>query len=101
APGVIQIPNNRCGFRRDLVENRERVGLIGAIAVKTRANKILIKRSLADARNKPFPNAGVCPARKRLALLVPIIETSGNKNSFCIGCPDRKISSLGAADSGS
>jgi hypothetical protein len=91
-PSIVEVPNNRCGPGRNLIERGKRVGFVDPIAAHARANVILIQSALADAGNEAFPNAGAGFRRKRLAGLVPIIEIADDRNLFRVGRPDGEVS---------
>src|SRR5258706_10768079 len=58
APLVVEIPDDRRGVRRRLMQDAEGVGLIDAVVVVAGPDVKLVVRSFANVRNEAFPDAG-------------------------------------------
>src|SRR3990172_1023721 len=90
-PLIIEVPDDGGELRRDLIENRERIGLIHAVAVEARADVVLVKGPFADGRDETFPNAGLSSRMETVTALVPFIEFADDAYKIGVRRPHRKI----------
>ena len=58
APLVVEIPDDRGGARRFLVQQAERVGFVDVVSVALRLDVELVERAVGDAGDEAFPDAG-------------------------------------------
>src|ERR1043166_2587003 len=91
APRVIQVPNNRSGARRNLVEDRERIALIDLVSVGPRNDMILVQAPLFHIGEKAFPDARAAARAERMRLLLPVVETPDDIHRVGIGRPDGEV----------
>ncbi len=97
SPLVIQIPHDRRGFRRDFVEDRERIGLVHLIAIEAREDVVLVESSFGHLGKKTFPDAGLPLGAERVAPFVPAIEVSHDGDLLGIGRPHGEIGAASTA----
>jgi len=100
-PGIGEVPDDGCGFRRDLPEVCERVALLDRIIVVPAFDVVLVECSVTYIRYKSFPDAGiVAPHTERIFTRLPPVEVPDDRDFHRIRRPDRKECPLCAAGDG-
>ncbi len=93
-PGIVQIPDDRCRLRRNLVEDGKRIRFLHPMAHGAGMDEIFVERAFVDTGNKTFPDPRISARMKPIALLVPMVKSAGHENLLGIGRPDGEIGSL-------
>jgi hypothetical protein len=97
-PGIIEVPDEGGGARRDLMEEGERVHLVHTIAVVVRYDVILVGGAVADAWDEAGPDAGGALGVQRVLVLAPAVEIAHDEHAGRRGCPDREVRARDSVD---
>lgn len=90
-PLMVVRPDDRSGAGRRFPFAGEGIAFI-EVHTGIRLDMVFINRSLAQPRNKPFPDAATVPARvQHVAVGVPLVEIAGDGHPLCIGRPDGEV----------
>ena len=87
-PLVVEIPDDRCCFRRRFVMNSERVRFVDAVIVLTRDDVVLVNRSLTDVRNESFPDAGRAARIQLVLARIPTVEFADDRHGLRVWRPN-------------
>ena len=88
APLVLERPRARRRARRDLREERERIGLVDAVAAVPGLESILVALPASHVRDHRLPDAApVRPRAERMRLRVPVVEIADDRNATRVGRP--------------
>src|SRR5690606_15835829 len=99
APLVVESPDAGSRPRRRLGEERERIGLVDAIAVVTRADVILVRGPRLDARHETLPDTRpVAAGDERIGVLAPAVEVADDRDVLGVRRPDRQAHAPRAVD---
>src|SRR5512135_2418246 len=90
-PSIVEIPNDRCEFRWNLVEDRKGIALVDPIAVEARADMVFVKRPFADVGKTAFPNAGLALGMEQMPALLPAVKLADDAHMIGVGRPNRKV----------
>ena len=93
-PAVVQVPDHRRGFWRNLIQSGKGIGLDEDGPVIPGSNMELVQCSDPDAGDESFPNAGRLAGAKRMAKRVPMIERPEDRDLCRLRRPHGKISAF-------
>ena len=84
---VLDIPDDRGGFGRDLALEGVGIGLELLIGGEARAHVVLVGGAIAQFGDEDLPDAAIAPAHG-MAAGVPLVELAGHRDAFGVGRPD-------------
>ncbi len=67
------------------------IGFVHAIGIIARGNVVFVRVAVADAPDKPLPNAGVRHGLQRVAGFIPAIERTHHRHLLGIRRPSGEI----------
>src|SRR6266487_969250 len=79
-PLVIQIPNDRSGFGRDLMKESVGIRLVDLVIIVARDDVIFVMTPLPYAGDKRFPNSGLTSCVERMAFFIPAVEVAHDEH---------------------
>jgi hypothetical protein len=97
-PGVVEIPDHRCGARRRLGPEGERVRLIDLVAVDVRLDVVLVNGAALEAGHEALPDAGRLARTQRVGAIAPVVEVADDADGRRVGRPYGEVNALFAID---
>src|SRR5579863_1844255 len=99
-PLIFEIPNDRSGARRFLVQQTERVCLVDDMSMTIRNDVKFIDRALGDSRNEPLPDTRTSTRTQRMRPVIPPVEAANNRQFVRIRRPHAEKCALRLANGG-
>ena len=96
APVVGEIPHDRAGLGRCLRPERERVGLVDAVAVVARTDVEFVGLAFVRPFDTPRPDPGGCDGLERSGSRIPAVEVADHGNALGVRSPDGERRPVGA-----
>ena len=87
APLIVEVPDDRGGAGRFLVQQAERVGFVDAVSVTLRFDVELVERAAGYAGDEALPDARRAAGAETMRSWIPAVEAAHDRDGPRIRCP--------------